>query len=201
MPPQALDLPGCQADARVLVGRPPAQASRREAFRAEPEALPLIKQACDSRPGAVAADKDRAGQGRFPQHLAAYRGKAVEALANVDGLRGEHETAWGGALEQQRVAKKVRPTASRGHGGSGACIRRRVPSGRWSALAMPEVGRGQTGAAGPSTKPRAAVAAGVDRAAWWAAPRFCNAPPRTRSRVATRGIGPLAVKALACSHR
>ena len=65
---------------------------------------------------------------------------------------------------------------------------------------MPEVGRGQAGVTGTSTKPRV-VDAGADRAAWWAAQRFFNSPPFTRNRVATRAIENVVVKAMACSHK
>lgn len=66
---------------------------------------------------------------------------------------------------------------------------------------MSEVGRGQAGATGTSTKPSAAVDAGTVRAAWWAAQRFFNSPPLTRNRVATRVMANVVVKAMACSHR
>ena len=60
--------------------------------------------------------------------------------------------------------------------------------------------RGQTGAAGTSTKPKA-VDAGVASAAWWAVQRCVNSSPLPCHRVATRAREHGVVKAMACSHR
>lgn len=180
---------------------PPRATALREALRTPPEALALREHHLEGGPRAVTEDRQGATEGMVAEHLAAHGREPINALANIDGLGGAHDAAWRGQLEPPGVANKARTTASTGSCGSWGALRSRAPSGRCRAIAMPEVGRGQTGAAGTSTKPRATGDAGVDRTAWWATPRFFNSPPLPRSRVATRDIEHTVVKAMACSHR
>lgn len=180
---------------------PPVEAALGQARAPQPEALSIIAQQFTRRRSAVAEDKDRTAEGMRTKHRAAHSGETIDALTEIDGLGGEKDAALGGQLKPQGVSKKARTTASRGSGGSWAALRSRAPSGRCSSVSMSEVVRGQTGTAGTATKPRAAVDAGGDRAAWWATQRFFNSPPLTRHRVATRAMENVVVQAMACSHR
>ena len=163
--------------------------------------LRYLAQELERRASAIAEDEDRATEGIVRSHLTAHGRESIDPFAEIDGLGGEKDAALRGQLEHPGVSKKARTTASRGSCGSWAAIRSRAPSGRCHSISMTEVGRGQTGAVGISTKPRAVVDAGVDRAAWCATPCFFNSPPLTRNRVATREIENTVVKAMACSHR
>src|SRR5712691_499899 len=110
------------------------------------------------------------------EHLAAHGRQPINTLAKIDRLGSEKDAALGGQLEHEDVSKKACTTASSGSCGSWAAIRRRVPSGRCSSISMATGGRGQTGAAGTSTKPRAGrvepeiSCAGVPSGVWFLAP-------------------------------
>src|SRR5712692_869725 len=200
VPPHHDQLTRGQGHACVCGLGPPGEAPLREALHTQPVALPVVKQPLERRARAVAEHVDGAFQGMVAEHLAAHGCESINAFAKIHWGGGDKDATLGGELEHQGVSKKVRTKTVRGRWDSWAWIRSRAPSGRCRSISMPEVGRGQAGAAGTATKPEAAVGTGAASAAWWATPRFFNSPPRTRNRVATREIENTVVNAMACSQ-
>ncbi|WP_256867967.1 hypothetical protein [Candidatus Entotheonella palauensis] len=80
--------------------------------------MPIIKQDFERRARAVAEHVDRALQGIGPQRSAAHRGKAINALAEIDRLDRQKDAGLRGQLQHQRLSKKVCTTTAKGGWGS-----------------------------------------------------------------------------------
>jgi hypothetical protein len=83
------------------------EAALGEALSAEPEALALGGQEFKGGAGAVTEDVDGPAQGLLAQRLTAEGRQPIYALAKVDGLHGEKETALRRELQPQRLSRKV----------------------------------------------------------------------------------------------
>src|SRR5713101_2565515 len=73
--------------------RPPREPTLREALRTQPEALAIIEQNLEGGSRAVAEDIQGAAERIVTEHLAAHGREPIDALAKIDGLGGEKDTA------------------------------------------------------------------------------------------------------------
>ncbi len=71
--------------------RPPRQPPAREAFEAQPEALPIIDQQFEGGASSVAKQEDRSGERVTVEAVAAESGEGINAFAEIHRLISEHD--------------------------------------------------------------------------------------------------------------
>src|SRR5262245_30414640 len=118
IPEQDQQLACGEPRAGVRTLRPPGETALREVLRTEPEALAVIAQELECGPGAIAKDEDRATERMLQEHPATYSRQAIDAFAEIDGLRRQQDPRLWAELEHQPVSKKVRTKATNGGCGS-----------------------------------------------------------------------------------
>src|SRR5262245_4668054 len=155
IPEQDPQLAGGETSAGVCVLRPPGEAALGQPLCAQPKSLPVVHQDFERRAGTIAEDEDRTTERLLQQRAATHGRQAIDAFAEIDGLRRQQDPRLRTELEHQAVSKKVRTNATSGGCDSWVWIRSRVPSARESSISVPAVGGGHRGMAGTSTKPRA----------------------------------------------
>ena len=76
-----------------------AEAAVGEAFGTEPKPLAVVSQEFERRPGAVTKDVDRAAQRIVAQRLPTQGRKAIDPLAEIDGVPGQKDVTLGRELQ------------------------------------------------------------------------------------------------------
>ena len=76
---------------RVLIFRPPTNATLRKSTGEEIEADAVVAQHFESRAAAISEDIERAGERIFRQLALAKRGKPIDAVTEVYRLAGEED--------------------------------------------------------------------------------------------------------------
>src|SRR4029453_1163364 len=113
----------------VHAGGPPRKAPLRESLHHDPVALTVIEQEFERGARAIAKDVDGALQGIVAEALSAHCGESIDALAEIDRLRGQKDAALRAELKHHDPSKKARTTATTGKVDSGHRTRRHDPSG------------------------------------------------------------------------
>src|SRR5713101_8695552 len=113
IPQQNEQLPRRQRHPCVGGLGPPAEATLRKSFHAEPVALPVVEQEFEGGAGAVAEDVDGALQGVVAKTLSAHGTEAIDAFAEIDGFGGQKDPALGGELQHAWASRKLCTMGSR----------------------------------------------------------------------------------------
>jgi hypothetical protein len=87
VPQQQVQLMGIEAQGALRAGfRPAPEAALRKPFLAEPESLPVVRQALEGVPPARAEDEERAAERIRRQCLTAECGQSIDAFAEIHWL-------------------------------------------------------------------------------------------------------------------
>jgi hypothetical protein len=110
------------------------QASLRESLEAKPEPLSVVNEEFERRAGAIAKDKEGAGEGVLSEGAFAKRDKRINPLAKIDGLVSEQNVElWNELNHRDQGRRKFEQSvASEATSSCGKASVIRAPSGRSS---------------------------------------------------------------------
>ena len=111
-------------------GGPPGEATAGEATQAEPEAVAIIHEQFEGRPGAIAKAEERPAHGVLGEVLSAERGERIHTFAEIDRLISEQDRQVWSELNHDWPRKAVQRASRRVVSVRGSVMSKREPSAR-----------------------------------------------------------------------